>query len=449
MYLLSGIVDESLKEIVSADLAKIYPDYIQVELEYSTGEASYEDVPSKVIIIVLEDTFVNFEFKEMEYKERYPSLEQILYFCFNGSEPDACKEAVCFENHLSYKTWLKGQKAMVKVTGKQHIPEFHEQFEKDPVIQDKNTMIEQEEDVVEVSETNQDNKNIMNWEEKILILKESLAPPIWQRTRTQKTIAIWSPITNVGVSTFVINFALYLSKMPISVGVIEMLGTNYRIKSLLKQYSTQPQNWHSFSTYLFEENINPTDVKWEYAGVNWYPVNPAKDMKYEWDEKSLYLYFNAMKFNDVLLMDLPTGKLENFIESQLSSVNELWILVNNQVHQVLEWKDHIKQLEKKGISCHLVFHRDHSITQKEQLAERLGIPIIAAIPDMHHQMINNEYQNYPLIKQRGAEQVLEDGYKNLTMHLFGIEPDNPKSMIHTIKNVKDKIQRGLIWKSKV
>ncbi|UAL49767.1 hypothetical protein K7887_22640 (plasmid) [Sutcliffiella horikoshii] len=236
-----------------------------------------------------------------------------------------------------------------------------------------------------------------------------------------KTIGVWSPLHRVGVTTFLINYAIFLGSQKIQCAVIEALNENHLLKTVLKRYNEPPELWTSYATALHNPDEDMDKVTWTYKNVFWLPLD-SKDIHYNWDEDNLYHYYNNANYFDTLLVDLPTGKMAEFTLQTLNHLKELWVIVDDSYHQLEAWKNYIHNLaETHNIKVYLIFNKEFEFSQANRLAEELELPLLAALPPLQEEIMRNAYENKPIIEQKYVLEQLINPFTEITKHLIGSE----------------------------
>ncbi|MGE6755918.1 hypothetical protein ACQKFO_21190 [Rossellomorea sp. NPDC071047] len=253
-------------------------------------------------------------------------------------------------------------------------------------------------------------------ERAIEIRKRGFSRAKWDRN---KTIGIWSPIPRIGVTTFTMNFSIFLGKHRVQCATLEGLNEHHVMKTILKRFTNTPVGWNSYANALHNEDSSSENISWPYNGVYWIPLDD-NDIESKWDQDILYHYINNVKYFDVVLIDLPTGELEAYTEHTLDHLDELWVLVDDSFHQIAAWKKYIhKQLEKYKLPAKLIFNRQHSFSQMERLSKELEIPLITSIPSLSVEAAKNNYENVPLLEHKEIYEKLKLPYTQLAQHVVG------------------------------
>lgn len=279
------------------------------------------------------------------------------------------------------------------------------------------------------------------------IRKNSFFKASWDRN---KTIGVWAPLNRTGVTTFVMNYSIFLGMERVPIAVLESLNPNHIIKTTLKRYSEIPNGWNSYATALHKSEISSDSVVWSYNGVHWLPLDD-NDTSHKWNYDTLYHYINNVKYFDVVLVDLPTGKMESYTEHTLELLDELWIIVDDAFQQTSAWKKYIHCLiGKYKLKSYLVFNKKLPFSQDQRLASELDIPLLSSLPCMHYEVQKNYYEKTPIIEQHTVYQQLKEPFITISKHLLGDSFDvKEKGLIHKIRSIlpmplRGKKKRGMI-----
>lgn len=234
-----------------------------------------------------------------------------------------------------------------------------------------------------------------------------------------KTIGVWSPLYRMGVSTFTMNFAMFLGKHKIESAVLEGLNSRYTLKNHLKKMQKLPEDWKSYATLLHEKEFSDHKIAISYHDVFWMPMD-ANDLNYTWNIDSLNAYINGVKYYDMLLVDLPTGKCEDHTLHTLSHLDEIWIIVDNNFQQIIAWKDYIhKIIQDYGLEAHLIFNKKLRFSQVQRTTKELNIPILCEMPALYEEVDRNNFESVPLIDHEDVYSKLAEPFNQLGKHLVG------------------------------
>jgi hypothetical protein len=234
-----------------------------------------------------------------------------------------------------------------------------------------------------------------------------------------KTIGIWSPLYRMGVSTFTINFAMFLGKHKIESAVLEGLNSRYSLKNHLKKLQKLPDDWKSYATLLHDNDLSDHNIAISYHDVFWMPMD-SNDLSYTWNIDSLNAYINGVKYFDTLLVDLPTGKFEEHTLHTLSHLDEIWIIVDNNFQQIIAWKDYIHKIIKdNGLDAHLIFNKKLRFSQVQRTTKEMDIPIICEMPALYEEVDKNNFESIPLIDHEDVYSKLAEPFNQLGKHLVG------------------------------
>jgi hypothetical protein len=233
-----------------------------------------------------------------------------------------------------------------------------------------------------------------------------------------KMIGVWSPIHQIGVTTFILNFAIFLENNRINTSVLEGITQHYNLKNLLARYTKIPANWVSYAKAIHQDNITKESL-WLYRNVKFLPLD-FDDMQHKWDEISLDSYMNTTKVVDVTLVDLPTGAMSNCTLDSLKYLDELWIIVKDSYHDVLSWKEYIHLIQKQSnLPFRLIYNQTYPFSQTDRLSKDLAFPLLTQIPSLHEEAAKNNYESVPLYEKEEAATKLEPSFTDLAKYLFG------------------------------
>lgn len=257
--------------------------------------------------------------------------------------------------------------------------------------------------------------------EKVLSLRKAAVPG------THKTIGVWSPMST-GISTFVVNFAIFMSKFDIEIAVVELPNEKQVIKSMLTRFQSKPEKWSSFIENYYSDEMNAEEVNWPYKGVNWFPLGEST---LKWNEEILSELLYTAKQYKMVFIDFPSGNMNEHALNTLSHLDEFWILVDDNFHQAHEWKKEIhKIIDEYKFPGKLIFNR--SIAEKSrvnEIAELLELPLITALPNHFEIFQVNNYETKPPIELH--RRSLEPKYHEIAKYLLGsdkVKKEKPKLM---------------------
>jgi hypothetical protein len=283
------------------------------------------------------------------------------------------------------------------------------------------------------------------YERKIIALREELNIPVWKKRQIPfKTIGIWSPLHRIGVTTLTVNLALYLASLSIPVAVLEGITKNLKMKSLLEIYSGQKRRWISYNSFLEEEHHAAKDMIWTYRNVNFFPFE-EHDLVSKWNEQKVYYFINGLKFHDLVLIDFPTGEMAPYTIESLQYVDELWIVMNNDLLSMMEWKEYIHQHVKPKVSIYGFFLDAYPFNKPKKIADQLDIRLISSFPALHEEVARNYYESIPLIEHEGVLEKIENGLIAVLEHLTG---EKVKKSVQQEKDdgVWNRFAKKLKWK---
>ncbi|WP_282155792.1 hypothetical protein [Cytobacillus gottheilii] len=234
-----------------------------------------------------------------------------------------------------------------------------------------------------------------------------------------KMIGIWSPLHQIGVTTFTLNFALFLDRNRFNTTVLEGLTENHALKNLLNRYSKTPKNWVSYAKAIHQDSLNNQSL-WTYKNVKFLPLD-HDDMELKWDNLSLESYMNTPKIVDITLVDLPTGKMSEYTIESLKYLDEIWILVKDGFNDLLSWQMYIEKLKQshEQLPFRLIFNQAFSFSPIKRLKKDLPYPIITKIPSLHKEAAENNYKKVPLYEREEVASILDPSFIEIAQYLYG------------------------------
>ncbi|MGF9975512.1 GTPase domain-containing protein [Viridibacillus arvi] len=238
-----------------------------------------------------------------------------------------------------------------------------------------------------------------------------------QKWNENKTIAIWSPIHRVGVTTFTMNFAYFLAENRVYTAVLEGLSDQPVLKDWLKRYTSVPTSWKSYATTIQSNEEDPLSAEWNYRNVMFLPLDTSD--QFSWDEESLESYITTINIVDITLVDLPTGKMAKYTEDSLKYVDQICIMVDDTFQEIIAWKDYIHEIkERTGKPIYLIFNKEYDFSQTKRMEKELGLQIIAKLPPLNEAVMRNYYDTDPIYAEEETHQLLQEGYETIAQHIF-------------------------------
>lgn len=256
-------------------------------------------------------------------------------------------------------------------------------------------------------------------EEKIIALREDLDIPVWQKKQIHsKTIGLWSPLQRIGTTTLTMNLAMYLASLSVPISVLEGITKNIKMKTLLEVYSKKKKNWLSYNSYLDEPGRKAAEAVWPYRNVNYFPLE-EHDIATRWTDQKIYYYMNGLKFHDLVLVDLPSGEMAPYTLESLKYMDELWVIVNNDLLSMIEWKEYIHNSVGPYVDLRSIFIDELPFSKPKKIAEQLGLKLITSIPSVHDDIVLNYFESFPLIEHEGVLEKVEPKFIEVLEHLTG------------------------------
>ncbi|WP_078557247.1 hypothetical protein [Bacillus alkalicellulosilyticus] len=236
-----------------------------------------------------------------------------------------------------------------------------------------------------------------------------------------KVIGVWSPLHRMGVTTFIMNFAIFFGHhFKMDTAVIESPTSYQLIKTLLKQYNPKHKEVEKLSYLHMIEETPLKDIVWHYHNVAWFPLN-EKDMEsFDWQGPVTQAAYSKMKKDyELILVDLPTGDMKQYTKDTLALIDELWILVDGSYHQIISWGNYINQLvEEHNMTAKLLFVKHYPFTKKKDILGAMNYPIISKIPDLSQEVYRSYKKDKPMILQEDASDILIDVFDPIAKDLL-------------------------------
>lgn len=260
--------------------------------------------------------------------------------------------------------------------------------------------------------------------------KQVFAQRKWENNRT---IGVWSPLHRMGVTSFTINFALFLAENRVYTAVLEGLTEQHSLKNWLQRYSSIPTNWSSYAKAIHSDG-HTNEIKWKYRDVIFLPLD-TEDPQFEWNAFSLESYMTTTKDMDITLVDFPTGKMTKYTEDSLHYVNELWILIDDAAQETLAWKKYIQTIQEKvQIPVYLLFNKTYDFSQEKRISKEYGLPLLTKLPALHEETMRNYYESIPLYNKKEVQEKLLGSFTELGKHLLGKDFEVNDKMQNVQKN---------------
>lgn len=250
-----------------------------------------------------------------------------------------------------------------------------------------------------------------------------------------KTVALWSPLHRIGVTSLAFHLTIYLSRMKVQTALIEIPNKYQYLKTLLSKHTDIPKNWISLAQILANsDETNIKNVQWFYQNASFIPLDD-QDNQLEWDSQMIYHYLNSTKAFDFVFIDFPTGELANYSFEVLRQTDELWILVDDSYLQLKAWRDYIKKIEEQGISIKLIFVKQNIYSQPDTIKNMLELPLIAKFP-FSYAFQKSEYEDCLLLDISDAMTQMQGGFESILDILdIEIQKTNSKTSKKGILNI--------------
>lgn len=241
-----------------------------------------------------------------------------------------------------------------------------------------------------------------------------------QKWENHRTIGVWSPLHRMGVTSFTINFALFLAENRVYTAVLEGLTEHHALKSWLQRYTSIPSNWSSYANAIHSDGLS-NEIEWMYRDVMFLPLD-TNDPQFEWNALSLESYMTTTSNVDITLVDFPTGKMTTYTEDSLHYIDELWILIDDAAQETLSWKEYIQKIQQQiNVPIYLLFNKTYKFSQVKRLSKEYQLPLLTELPALHEETMRNYYETNPLYCKKEVQEKLQVSFSQLGKHLLGDE----------------------------
>lgn len=255
----------------------------------------------------------------------------------------------------------------------------------------------------------------------------------YYKFKENKVIGVWSPTPLNGVTSFIINFAIFLTKFKYNISVLEALSKTPTLKERLTQYGSLPDNWFSFFRGIYSNGYNANNQRWIFRDVDWLPIdlNDLKDL--EWTYDAITSYLTLGKKQHFSFVDLPHGKMEPSTLHTLEHLDKLWIMVDNT--SSLTWLHEIKQISTSyNLPIQLIVTKCYSKKTAKKIANQLGFPLLTVFPSLEEEYQLYEKHHKPLIDHFRFYKKITPAFEEIAANLLGPAYDDFKpSLVEKFK----------------
>lgn len=263
-----------------------------------------------------------------------------------------------------------------------------------------------------------------------------------------RVIGVWSPQGGKGTTTFIMNFAMYLGKLKYNVAVLEGISNRQSLKLNLQRFTDVPEGWDSWAKTHFKSEVDEEEalrVQWVYNNVSWLPLND-KDPSLNWNYNKLFSYINNVKKYNLVFVDFPGGYMDQYSLYNLDYIDELWIIMDNNINQMKEFKRHIHSLVQAGtkreaIPTKLICTHEYYFSECEDYGAEMELPLLTSIPSLNIEAQKNLFQKKPLIEYPKIKKKLLPSFETIRSQL-NVKPD--EKIILKKKPLLAKIQKFLL-----
>ncbi|WP_214484502.1 hypothetical protein [Bacillus sp. SM2101] len=430
---ISKEIEEDFKTVFDNTKIMLLTDFAELDIQLQSNP--YE-------VLALDQSIIKDLVQLKEFLDEYTSIEVLVYFT-DKNVSFKHEKLMIFSRISEYKEWagnslskLKGKGLTKEKRNDEKVLNYPDETDvqsirkkEDPLLQSpKKTASEGRINESISSEKSKVPKNkIVNvWDhslDRAKKLKSQLDIPFFKSKLPQtKSIGVWSPARN-GVSTFIQNFAIFLSWLHIPVAVLEGISNKARLEETMSRYVAKDmKNWESFSSYLVNPNILPESVHLEYENVKWFPFGLQDHVK-DWSPSQIDLYMNTLRFHDVLFVDFPTGEMDEHTLHSIDHVDELWIVGTDCVSDILEFKDfiHNELMNNRNITCKLLFNQVGESSAPKELGMSMNLQVVGCGLHYfsHEEVYLNNRDNTPIIFNQKSMNLFYDNFHELAQECIG------------------------------
>lgn len=240
---------------------------------------------------------------------------------------------------------------------------------------------------------------------------------------TEKTVGVWAPIT-AGATTFIVDYAIFLQQHGVPISVVEIPKENAHLFKVLHRFGSKPDNWISLTENLYSNDNGNNNSLWIYKGVKWFPVG-LNDFDIERNQDLILDFFISVKENAYVLVDMPTGKMDESTLNTLPYLDEIWVIADDQFDRTKEWKNFIHNtlIKEYKKPVKMIHSRTGTHSRPKDVAELLDLELITALPSMFDKVMANNHERKPLIADIIAAQKLIPPFIKIARGFVGKEFD--------------------------
>lgn len=270
-----------------------------------------------------------------------------------------------------------------------------------------------------------------------------------KNTVREKRIGVWSPINRIGVTTFVMNFAIHIGERNLPISVMESLRLEpamYKELEKVTKRKTISEDWISYISYLNKrkemtkgdsEMIRKAVI--DYKGVYWYPFAKRRKEYYESSIEDIPYYLSIANPKDTLLVDLPSGDFKEDTRETLKHLTELWILLDGSTDTITENKLYLQELKERNpnLEIYLILLDHFPELSKRKIKATFDYPIIATLPDLYVEVRKNKIGKMGIMNNDEIKEMLDKPFGEIGNHLYGdiykqAAPNRKFSWLHSL-----------------
>ncbi|MFD1609778.1 hypothetical protein [Oceanobacillus luteolus] len=269
------------------------------------------------------------------------------------------------------------------------------------------------------------------------------------RSIKNKSVGVWSPVSAIGVTTFVMNFAFHLGERRLPISVMEGLKeTPMMFKELERIAPTNkifPKDWLSYVSYMNKrKELDKGNAHFvrsaviDYKGVYWFPL--AKTLNEDYNASIIedipyYLSFGNPR--EIVLVDLPNGEFKKDSRKLIKELKELWILLDGSTDIIFSYINYIEQLQADNphLRISLILLDYFPYVSKTLVEQSFKYPVLATLPDLHSEIRKNKYEHMSIMENEDIKELLQPSFSKIGRYLYEegyiYQRSNKKSKLNT------------------
>ncbi|HHB2105548.1 hypothetical protein PDJ84_25395 [Bacillus cereus] len=272
------------------------------------------------------------------------------------------------------------------------------------------------------------------YEKAILNLRDYINIPVHRRKLIgEKVIGVWSPISRVGVTSFLTNLAVFLANYSISISVLEGVSNTPKLYSYVQKFMKIDERWISLSDFLINPNQTTQHIPLHYKGITFFPFN-RNNYKCFTDNIMNRYYIEGLRFFDLVFLDIPSGPMVKHTLESLRHIDELWILCNNDVYNYNLASKFITQKINPKVDTKLIFIDQFEFSKPKIIQNMFESDILFEFPSIFEEVAKIQYSNKLFVEDDATFAKLKPGFEQIMNYL--IPESNFKGSYNDESNVK-------------